>query len=368
MRKKILTIILGIFLLVSIMQFTSAWMPSTHRYINSQTLEEVPNSPVGLIASQYTADYNCGTYLADASVFYYFSEGFTSIGKEYRSTHSVTFCKRAVALAQRSGDKGELAFAYGLCSHLVEDTISHNEFIPSVVEKSKLVNGLVHALAEEKVDDQIRKINDQKNLVNNELSTTCPQYRDFFIEVAEGDTQLRNVDPGKLYNAFIEQVAGNTKYSLGFQSFTAVPTSIHLMLLLIFVMTSLLFVYIFRITNKNIFNKISLFILGFVSVFIILVYILYFTGNFWQAFQTFSYPLSQPIPTSGWEASINDAVTNNIDFFNGGVNFLNSIPDPSGESSLSAADKSGAAFRTIFSTFMVVLIGIFVYLNIRKKK
>jgi hypothetical protein len=366
MNKKILLTLIILSLLV--LPFASAWMPSTHRYMDSEALKLAPNSPVGLLVSQYTADFNCGNYLADASVFYYFSEGFTSIGKEYRSTHSTEFCKRAVALAQRHGSQGELAFAYGICAHHVQDTIAHNEFVPEVVSKSKLVNGLVHALAEEKVDDLMRKRGAQKDLVNSELASVCPQYREFFIEVAQGDTELKNVNPGNLYDAFIEQVAGTTKYSLGFKSFMAVPVSIHLMLLLVFVMTALLFVFIYRLENKNVFNKISMVILGIISVFIILVYILYFTGNFWQAFQTFSYPLSQPLPTAGWEGYIADGISNTVKLFNGGISFINTIPDPSGTASLTAADDAGNAFRTIFSIIFVGLIGLFIYLNIKKKK
>lgn len=366
--KKIFSLFFAILLVLSLFPLASAWMPSTHRYMNSEAIESSPNSPVGLIASQYTADFNCGNYLADASVFYYFSEGFTAIGKEYRSTHSTEFCKRAVALAQRNNDKGQLAFAYGICSHQVQDQIAHNEFVPDVVEKSKLVNGLVHALAEEKVDDQVRKVDDQKSLVNNELKTTCPKYKEFFIEVAQGDTQLDNVNPGLLYDSFISQVSGSTKYSLGFKSFMAVPTSIILMLLLVFIMTSLLFVYIFRLEKKNVFNKVSMVLLGIFSIFIVLVFVLYFTNNIWQAFQTFSYPLSQPLPTGGWENHINDGISETINFFNGGVNYLNTIQDPSGAVSLANADKAGSGFRTIMAIIFVGLIGLFIYLNIKKKK
>jgi hypothetical protein len=366
MNKKILLTL--IILSMLILPFASAWMPSTHRYMNTEAIEQAPYSTIGSLASQYTADFNCGNYLADASVFYYFSEGFTSIGKEYRSTHSTEFCKRAVALAQRHGNQGELAFAYGLCSHQLQDAIAHNEFVPSVIEKTKLVNGLVHALAEEKVDDLMRKKGSQKELVNQELINTCPQYKDFFIEVAEGDTDLQNVNPGRLYDAFIEQVAGNTKYSLGFQSFMAVPVSIHLMLLLVFVMTALLFVYVYRIKKKNIFNKISLWILAIISIIVILTYILYFTGNFWKAFQTLSYPLSQPLPTGGWESHIDKGISETVKFFNQGLSYMNTIPDPSGTESLGEADKSGSAVRILISILFLGLISLFVWLNFRKKK
>lgn len=366
MKKNLILVL--IFLNLILLPLASAWMPSTHRYMNTEAIGLAPSSPIGSLANQYTAEFNCGNYLADASVFYYFSEGFTSIGKEYRSTHSTEFCKRAVALAQRHGNQGELAFAYGICSHQLQDTIAHNEFVPEVIEKTKLVNGLVHALAEEKVDDLMRKKGSQKELVNQELINVCPQYKDFFIEVAQGDTDLQNVNPGRLYDAFIEQVAGNTKYSLGFQSFMAVPVSIHLMLLLVFIMTSLLFVYVFRLKKKNIFNRISLWILAIISIIVILTYILYFTGNFWKAFQTLSYPLSQPLPTGNWESYIDKGTSETVKFFNQGITYMNTILDPSGTTSLGEADKSGSAVRIFVSLIFVGLISLFVYLNFKKKK
>lgn len=363
MKNKIfLTIVLALLVISSV----SAWMPSTHQYIAESSLEVAGSSPVGRVVSNHFDDYMCGNYLTDSSVFYYFSEGFTAIGKEYKATHSTTLCERAVSLANRNNDQRQLAFAYGICSHHTQDSISHNQFIPTVVERTRLLNGLVHALAEEKVDDQLRTT-ERLNRVQSQLRNVCPDHKEFFVEVAEGSGDVDDINVGNLYDAFIDQVAGSDKYTVGFQSFLAVPLSIHLMLILVFVMSLLVLAYLVRLKNKNLFNIIAMILLAILIIFLVFVYILYFTGSFWKFVTWASYPLSQPLPTAGWETHVQTSVDETVRFMNGGVDYVKSVADPTGSLNLEHADETGSTFRFAIMGIITLILGLFIYLNFRRK-
>lgn len=358
--KKILMFLLMSMMLISMV---SAWMPETHTYEMEKALAQAPNSPAGLIIQNNFDDFIAGNILTDASVFYYFSDGFTNIGKEYKATHSAVLCKRAVELAQNDQ---QLAFAYGICAHHVEDAISHNDFVPSVVEKTKLVNGLVHALAEEDVNDAIAT-DELRARVRGALVSRAPVHREFFINILQEDN-VNDIDVGKLYDAFVFEVAGNSKYSVGFRSFTAVPTSIHIVLILIFIFSLVALATVIRRPNKNIFNWLAIIILTFVTVLIVLAYILYLTGTLWQFFQYASTPLTMFLPTGGWEQHVERSVSETVKLMNGGAAYVNTIRDPSGEDALSAASASGSIIRIIVSGLLVMLIALFIWLNIRSSR
>jgi hypothetical protein len=358
--KKIFMFLLMSMLLISMV---SAWMPETHTYQMEKALEQAPSSPVGLVIQNNFDDYIAGNILTDASVFYYFSEGFTNIGKEYKATHSAVLCKRAVELA--SNDQ-ELAFAYGICAHHVEDAVSHNDFVPNVVEKTKMPNGIVHALAEEDVNDNIAT-DELRSRVRSALVNRAPVHREFYIKVLQSNEDV-SIDVGKLYDAFVFEVAGNSKYSVGFRSFTAVPMSIHVVLILLFILSLVSMATLVRREKKSIFNKISIVILTGIALLIVFIYVLYFTGTLWQFFQFASTPLTSVLPTGGWEQYVDKSVSETVKMMNGGANYVNSIRDPSGEESLARASASGSVFRIIIDILIVGLIALFIWLNFRRKK
>ena len=116
-KKNFLIFFLSLILLVSTV---SAWMPEDHTQYNLNAASQYPNTPVGQLAVNYMDDIIACDVLTDISVFYYFSEGFTAIGKEYRATHSQNLCLKMVELA--GNDPQALACAYGVCSHHVHPT------------------------------------------------------------------------------------------------------------------------------------------------------------------------------------------------------------------------------------------------------
>ena len=359
--KKILILLTMSLLLVSL---TSAWMPETHLAQMDEAMQQAPNSPVGLIIQNNYDDYIAGNILTDSSVFYYFSEGFTTIGKEYKATHSAILCKRAVELASNNG---ELAFAYGICAHHVEDAVAHNVFVPAVIERTKLVNGLVHIFAEEKVNDEI-VTPELRSHVRSALTNKAPIHREFFIRILQSESGIQDVDVGHLYDAFVTQVAVNEKYSVGFKGFTAVPTSIHAVLILLFFFGLFGSATLFKKKDKNIFAKIGIIVLFFMSISIIGLYAFYLTGNLWKGFQFISTPVSMLMPTSGWEATYNQGVQETVKLMNNGALYVNNIQDPSGSEALARASASGSAVRIIVDILLVTLIGLFIYLAIKKKR
>lgn len=360
MKKTILFLLTCMFMI----SMVSAWMPPNHLYIDDNAMIQASNSPVGLIVQNHYDDFIAGNILTDSSVFFYFSEGFTTIGKEYKATHSAVLCKRAVELAS---NEEELAFAYGICAHHVQDAIAHNEFVPLVVERTKLVNGLVHVFAEEAVNDQINTP-ELDARVKSALVNRAPVHREFFIKILSSDQNINEIDVGKLYDAFVFEVAGNAKYSVGFRSFTAVPTSIHVILILLFLLSLTGLATLIRREKKNFFNKLSMVILSLMAIVIVFAYVLYLTGTLWQFFQVASTPITWITPTGGWEGYVDKATSETVKLMNNGADYVNTIQDPAGEVQLANAGKAGSFVRIIIDILIVILIAVFIYLNFRKKK
>ena len=341
----------------------AAWMPPTHYMIQEASLAQAPNSPVGLVVKNNWDDFVACQVLADISVFYYFSEGFTSIGKQYKATHSTSLCRRLVELAENDE---QLSCAYGVCSHHTADAIAHNKLVPQVIRATRLPNGIVHALAEEKVNDLVRKPK-YDAAINHALISKSPVHKDFIIGAIRSGGGVGSVDLEAMYDAFVAEVTGNSKYSVGFRGFTAVPISIHVMLLLIFLLNVMMLSYFYKLEDKTLLNKLTMLANFALVLLIFAVYALFFSGKLWLAFQTFSYPLSQPIPIQGYQGYISESTSETVKLFNGGADYVNTIADPAGAAALSAADAAGASFRNWMMAFIAVLIAALLYLNVGKK-
>jgi hypothetical protein len=229
------------------------------------------------------------------------------------------------------------------------------------------VNGLVHVLAEEKMND-VHKTQDVTNAVRSRLRNVFPEFRELFVETAQGSTELSNIDVGNLYDSFINQVAGSEKYTVAFKNFLAVPGSIHAVLILVFILSILIIALLIRAQRRTILNYVTIGVFSLPVIGIISAYVLFFTGNLWRAFQFLSYPLSQPLPTGDMNVYIQKSVQETVKYFNDGMVYLNNVPDPSGLEALSQASETGAAARFIVMGLIILGIAVLLYFNFRKKK
>lgn len=354
-------VILFLFILFITISSAMSWMPPTHTLQLQIAHSQAPNTPVGRIMTKYPQDVIACDILTDISVFYYFSEGFTSIGKEYKATHSTNLCTKMIELA--GNDEQKLACAYGVCNHHVQDTVAHNIFVPDQIKRTGIPNGLIHALSEEKMND-IYTTDEIESLARTALSNKAPLHKEEFRKalVATGS----NLPFDSMYDKFVDTVVGNAKYSVGFQAFTAVPASVHVMLILILSLNFAIVIYLLKI-KRNIFAKIWMGSSIFGIIFILGLYGLYFTNNLWLAFQTFSTPLTWLIPIPNPDGYMQLAVQNTINLFQQGGLYVNGITDPSGSNALMTADKAGAGVRTVLSIIIIALVGGLAYLSLKKK-
>lgn len=364
MKKLIpLFLLLSIFLVAS----ASAYMPGTHTYMNDKAMIIAPNSEVGQKVQNYYEDYIACDVLTDISVFYYFTEGFNRIGTKYKQTHTQNLCQRMV---QNAENDRQLACAYGVCAHHVQDGVSHNQYVPTVVERTKLVNGLVHIFAEEKVNDELIKSEgiELNTRIRQAIANVAPVHKEFFRAnlVSEGS----DFPFDSMYDAFVSEVTSEDKYSVGFRAFTAVPFSIHLTLISIFLLSTLILAFLIRRKTKTKLNYIAMFLLFlFIIMPIILAYVLFYTGKLWVFFQWASYPISSLMPTSGWESYSNMAIQETANMMNGGYQYvIANTPDPAGEIALMNAGRVGAGLRTVVNVIVGILFVLFIYLNFRRKK
>jgi len=365
-NKKYLLSFVFVFILLS-MSLSSAWIvPDSHDWIAQSALEKAPNTQVSQVISQNYEDFSACMSLTDYSVFFYFSSGFSTIGKQYLASHNNLICPRAVELADKN-NPAQLSCAYGICGMEFEDSPSHNGFVVNTIEKSGLVNGLIHASAEQCVNDQI-----STSQLNSEgrasLVNKYPVHKDFLIKVFQSDSRAATIDVGKLMDSFVAEVSQNNEYTVGFRGFTSVPLTIHLILLMIFLINVTGMALLIKKKNKGTINKITIGITFFFVLLIMGIYALYLTGNIWRAFQIANKPICWVLPTSGYESYLNQAVDNMVNFYNNGASAIYQVADPSGLQALHNADAENTWKLWIISFVLLSFAVLLVWLNIRKKK
>jgi len=366
-RKKVNLILITLLVSLLLVNLSSAWIvPETHDYIAHEALNQASNSTGGQVVAENFDDFSACMSLTDYSVFFYFQQGFSTIGKVYLASHNNLICPRAIELADKNNPH-ELACAYGICGMEMMDSPSHNGFVPSQIERTGLVNGIVHAPSEEcvnkKVTTQELKAEGRSALVNK-----YPVHKDYLIKVFQSDERAGSIDVGLMIDAFVAEVAQNDQYTVGFRGFTAIPTSIHIILILYFLLGTLMLAYLVRRKKKSLFNIISIFLILFLCIFLVItLYVLYFTGHIWQAFQIITTPYCWIAPISGWESYINEAVSNMVNLFNNGASVVYQIPDPSGLQALHNADSNNIWKLWIIGFILVAIMSLFIWLNVRKK-
>lgn len=359
-----------IFFLLIFVLFCSivyAPMPPTHDYICENALKISPNNNNRQLIEQYPMDYLACNILTDYSVFVYYEEGINTISSKYKQSHTQILCKK---MSESAINDRQKVCSLGVCSHHVQDAAFHTGIVAFVIGRTKMPNGLIHIFAEEAINDKIPEKNRHNNNVKQALVSTADYHYDFWeSSVAELNPEFNF---RAMYEAFVNEVTENEKYSVGFRGFTAVPFEVHLGLIGLFLLGLVVLAFVIKKKAKGYLKWVNGFA-GLLSIcvviLIILAYVLFYMGKLWIFFQVASTPISMLMPISGYEKDINLAIqeTKNV-IINGADHVLAVTPDPAGEQALIQATNAGLPFRIILFLIVLGLIALFIYLNFRGVK
>jgi hypothetical protein len=139
-----------------------AFGPAVHSWIAKEAVEKAGNNEITQVINENFDEFLAGNVLPDITVFYYFESSgglnFLGIGKKYAATHNleITNC-----LFSKAKNERQLAITYGWIGHIVEDHHSHNFFVPKMIQKTSLINPLIHGASELAVDAEVMKRNSE---------------------------------------------------------------------------------------------------------------------------------------------------------------------------------------------------------------
>jgi len=143
--RKLGLIFLMVFM-VAALQVTpvQSWGPNTHIFLLRETMKKTQNAEAYDLYQDHPDAVNAGILFPDCTIIFYYLNF-----QEYRTTHSWSFLEKLWAKADSPRER---AFAYGVAFHLIQDSISHNEYIPKKILELNIQNGIIHPLVEASVE------------------------------------------------------------------------------------------------------------------------------------------------------------------------------------------------------------------------
>jgi hypothetical protein len=142
--KKLAFLIMFVFALIVFTPIASAWSPHSHLQFSKELFAQ-QESAIIKMCTPYKDSFIAGSVIPDTSVVYYYTAG----GKSYKATHNWDFVNKLFAQAKTTD---EMCFVYGVAEHEIADSITHTEFVPSLITSYGLSNWVIHPLAEKKYD------------------------------------------------------------------------------------------------------------------------------------------------------------------------------------------------------------------------
>jgi hypothetical protein len=141
-------VIISILLFIAILMFqqvhsVEAWGPITHVYYTERALQEAGSTALTDIINANKKWFYTGMMYPDVTVLYYYTEW-----KAYSATHAWEFQKRLWQDAMTKQSNEGLAFALGVGVHLIQDSITHNFWIPYRIKTTFIQNNIIHPLSE----------------------------------------------------------------------------------------------------------------------------------------------------------------------------------------------------------------------------
>lgn len=158
MKKTLFCLFAMILFSALIADLVLAWFPNTHTYIIDKIKEstEIQDFIFCFDSSINEQAIRAGNILPDITAIDY-----ANPNKNYQAMHNWNFQQRILDMAE---SEEERCLAYGVAFHLIADNVSHNQFIPPIMEETNIPELLIHPLAEEKYDEWLVCLN--KNLVD----------------------------------------------------------------------------------------------------------------------------------------------------------------------------------------------------------
>ena len=162
--KKFLMFSVIVFCLFLAMSPVYAWGPTTHLQITWDTLKELGNldNIMTRLIRDHTDYFYTGLMMPDITVIFYYST-WTS----YQSTHDVmNFYNELWTKAYQANSPCMEAFAFGVGCHLIQDSVSHNSYVPQKISSFPwLQNAFIHPIVEAVVEGRIIDENGTAQLI-----------------------------------------------------------------------------------------------------------------------------------------------------------------------------------------------------------
>lgn len=148
MNKKLVLISFSILLLTvcfSSIKPVKAWGPISHTVFCNEAIQSAGSTTItNLITTPKNEPYfMCGLMFPDITVLYYYTNF-----KKYEFTHTWLFYKQLWNDAVTKGSDEAKAFAIGVGTHLLQDYIAHNFYIPKQITEKWMPNNLIHPFME----------------------------------------------------------------------------------------------------------------------------------------------------------------------------------------------------------------------------
>jgi len=178
-----------------------AWGPITHVYYTEKALQQTGSTFLTDIIQMNKKWFYCGMMYPDVTVLYYYTE-WTS----YSATHSWEFQRRLWRDAVTKQSEEGMAFALGVGVHLIQDSITHNYWIPNKIRGSFVQNNIIHPLVEGILEG---KLATEDPIAEAIASTSFIPWNEPFTSSAFYDPAVgRNLTPVE----WADKILGNPKF------------------------------------------------------------------------------------------------------------------------------------------------------------
>lgn len=387
MKNKFLLLVLSSIILISVMSFqVSAFFPTSHKYITTQSMIQPIESDFYRVCAKYPNLCWSGNILTDVTVVFYYTSGIL-----YSTDHQPPFCSAVLNNVAKipGGDPERLmACAIGICSHQSQDLGSHSDggLVSYAIEHSFLVNNIIHTFAEQKVSNYVEKNNPGiKQELDASLVSAYKECQPLLVMTLLGESayQSAGLDEAKLnaiFDDFISEiVSSKTGYDPSFKNksflgtLNSIPFSIlggYIVILLgLFLIIFLLIIKIFR-RKAKVRHYIGLIIFLPIFIVLLMLFIGAMQGNAFKTFVFFIKPVSELVPIGNPETYLNKAILNTKQLFLEGETALIGT-DASGRGTNPVLDVADSqvmyADYIIFGVLGLALI-LFIWFLFKKEK
>ena len=151
MGLKIKYILMCSLIIMFLLAYTSkpayAWGPVSHLMLTQEAIARAKtmnaDSEIIRLITKYQSWFYCGFMFPDVTVIKYYTEF-----KSYHNTHVLTFYDTLWKFAVEKNSEQAKAFVIGVGTHLIQDSIVHNYYIPAKIKNTLIQNSVIHPVTE----------------------------------------------------------------------------------------------------------------------------------------------------------------------------------------------------------------------------